>query len=41
MVPKCNVKLNMKNSDVGNNMEENIEKEDSTMNKERNKVTFD
>ena len=40
-VPKCNVKLNMKASDDGNDVEENVEKDNSTKNKERNEVTFD
>ena len=40
-VSKCNVNLNMKNCDDGNDIVEIVEKEDSTKNKEKNEVTFD
>ena len=40
-VPKCNVKLNMKASDDGNDVEEDVEKDESTKTKGRNEVTFD
>ena len=41
MMPKCNVKLNMKVSDDSNDLEEDFEKDDNTKNKERNEVTID
>ena len=40
-VPKCNVKLNMKNSDDGNDIVEIVEKEDKTKNKEKSEETFE
>ena len=40
-VPKCNVKLNMKNNDDGNDIVKIVEKEDNTKNKEKSEVTFE
>ena len=37
-VPKCNVILNMKNGDDGNDKVEIVEKEDNTQNKEKGKA---